>query len=59
MYSNSQVFKIFISYLQRCLDNCREANDDLDLTKIQIGQGTTRCLKSLIKVLEDSTSVES
>jgi hypothetical protein len=53
------VFKIFISYLQRCLDNCREANDDLDLTKIQIGQGTTRCLKSLIKVLEDSTSVGS
>lgn len=59
MYSNSQVFKIYISYLQRCLDKCREANDDLSLDKIQTGQGVAKALKSLIGILKDSTGVES
>ena len=44
--------------MQRCLDSARESNDDLELDKIQIGQGTTRALKSLIGILKTSTGIE-
>lgn len=55
--SNSQVFKKYISYLQRSLNLVREANDDLELNKVQIGQGVAKALQTQITILKDLTGV--
>tara|TARA_Y100000289_G_scaffold27509_1_gene27069 strand:+ start:5123 stop:5257 length:135 start_codon:yes stop_codon:yes gene_type:complete len=44
--------------LIRCLELVREANDDLDLNKVQVGQGVAKALKAQIRILKDLTGVK-
>lgn len=56
--NSSLSFNKYISYLIRCLELVREANDDLDLNKVQVGQGVAKALKAQIIILKDLTGVK-
>ncbi len=46
-------FNILISYIERCLNEVRIANDDLGKDEIQVGQGIARGVKSILQNLKD------
>jgi len=54
-----ELFRELVGWIERSLDETREANDTLAIDKVQLGQGRAQALSAQVKILRGFVNTNS